>query len=61
MNKNAYFILLIATFSLSACGTSHALFSGKIKPMTAEELDKELRSRLIQFETFSSKAKIDLS
>lgn len=60
MNKNAYFILLIATFSLSACGTSHALFSGKIKPMTAEELDKELRSQLIQFETFSSKAKIDL-
>lgn len=53
--------IVIVSVALTSCKTAKPIFSGRIKPMTVEEIDEEIRNRMIVFETFSGKAKIDLS
>ena len=61
MNKRAIIVIAVAATMLAACGSTGTLFTGKIKPITVEELDRELRAQAITFETFSGKSKVDIT
>jgi len=52
---------LILILICGACSTTQSVFNGRIKPMTTEELDTEIRKQEIVFETFAAKAKVDVS
>lgn len=55
-------LLLFAVFILfGACKTTGPIFGGKLKALTTEEIQTAAQEREINFETFSGKAKVDLT
>ena len=54
-------LLIVMIALLSACKTTGPIFGGKIKPLTTEEIRTSAQEREIVFETFSGRAKVDLS
>jgi len=61
MRKFAFIVGVVAAMVFTSCKTTGPLFSGKIRPTTAEALDSEIRERMVRCETFSAKAKVDVS
>ena len=60
--RNTTLILFLACATLlPSCKTVGPLFAGKVKPTTAAALDTEIRERIINCETFSAKAKVDVT
>ncbi len=60
MNRPAL-VFIFSCILLFSCGTTKNIFGGRVKDMSVEEIDMQIKERTVVFNTFSGKAKVDIS